>query len=463
MPRCGQLTLPSPREEDVIVRRPVEGEVHVHYGQIYVESDPDSFGPGLAEAFAGQSAGLCGAATPGALWLNTGLHTGDVGFTVEVHDTAPSLDPLWEDVVEVSFRPASADSALVQWAGEDSWPLGLEETDYRVRYCASGMDRASEKDTRLDGGPPLDRYLLQFWPAPPERDRVLRRTSRSAAFWHDYARKLPPPPTPAERAEAERRARLAEETAERERLLAFERHRWGGRSPSATLRELRGNVSGLLEFDPALLHDLDAAGPAIQRAVARCAAHRACEAAGLTALGWVADALTALDEDRPLPPPFDDDAGMWHALSSDPDFPDRTVGRAVPPERPPFQPSPSSAGAVALSPEEAATWVAGPARAAARRMSSPPDADPAGDRPSSPPPDSGPGERGMFVIAGPPDPSVRLSQPHMALPAVTGAAEPDPLRAAVDAVYAAVVTYGEDWPALLSEIRSLCTGPCDGA
>jgi hypothetical protein len=99
MPRCAQLTFPS-HTRRLIVRRPVEGEVHAHYGQIYVESDPDSFGPGLAEAFAGRSAGLCGAATPGALWLSTGLHTGDVGFTVEVHEQAPPLDPVWEDVVE---------------------------------------------------------------------------------------------------------------------------------------------------------------------------------------------------------------------------------------------------------------------------------------------------------------------------------------------------------------------------
>ncbi|WP_433523941.1 hypothetical protein ACQPZ2_01405 [Nocardia pseudovaccinii] len=34
-----------------------------------LESDPESFGPDLKEAFAGQSAGLCGAAIPGALWL----------------------------------------------------------------------------------------------------------------------------------------------------------------------------------------------------------------------------------------------------------------------------------------------------------------------------------------------------------------------------------------------------------
>ncbi|GAP47350.1 hypothetical protein [Streptomyces azureus] len=115
------------------MRKPVEGEVHVQYGQIYVETDPDSFGPGLAEAFPGQSAGLCGAATPGALWLNTGLHTGDVGFTVEVHEQAPPLDPAWEDVLEVSFRPVSADSALVEWGGGASWQLEGYAPPFRGR------------------------------------------------------------------------------------------------------------------------------------------------------------------------------------------------------------------------------------------------------------------------------------------------------------------------------------------
>ncbi|MFC9686560.1 hypothetical protein, partial [Streptomyces sp. NPDC056948] len=355
----------TPCEEELIVRRPVEGEVHVHYGQIYVESDPDGYGSGLAEAFAGQSGGLCGAASPGFLWLNTGLHTGDVGFTVEVREEAPPLDPVWEDVVEVSFRPVSRDTALVQWAGEASWLLGLEETDYRVRYCAQGMDRAGERDTRLDDEPQLDRYLLQFWPAPPEPGRVLKQTSLSAAYWHRYARELPPPPTPAERAEAERRARLAEETAQRERLLARERWEWGGQSPSQALRDVGGNVRGLLPFDPALLHALDAAGPATQRAVALLAARRACEAAGLTALDWVADALTALAEGRPLPPPLDDDARMWQTLATDPRVPDRTVGRAVPPERPPFRP-PLSPGDRGLDPQEAAQAVVGPAAAVAR-------------------------------------------------------------------------------------------------
>ncbi|MGW2419585.1 hypothetical protein ACWC0C_10070 [Streptomyces sp. NPDC001709] len=433
-----------------MVRRPVEGEVHVHYGQLYVESDPDSYGPDLAEAFAGQSSGLCGAAIPGTLWLTTGLHTGNVGFTVEVHDEAPPLEPGWEDVVEVSFRPVSDHRALVLWGGEGFWELDLEETDHRVRYCAKGMDAAHEEDTRLDDEPQLDSYLLQFWPAPPAPDRVVHQTSQAAAYWHDYARRLPPPPTPAERAEAERQARLAREQADRERELAYERWEWGGQSPSQALRDVDGNVRGLLDFDAALVHAIDAAGPATQRAVALLAARRACEAAGLAQLDWIAAGLTAVTEGRPLPPPLDDETRVWQALEGDPRVPDRTVGQAVPPERPPFD-APHAWDELSLpipAPDPTGLTV-GPA---ADRIPAPEPTEPATPDPT------GATRYTLRVTIGEPDRSLPVSQPHMALPALLGAAEPDPLQAALDAVYAGISTYGEDYPALLREVWSMCDG-----
>lgn len=89
--------------------------------------------------------------------------------------------------------PVSAHSLLMEWAGEASWELDLKEIDYRVRYCAQGMDQANREDTRLGDEPLLDRYLLQFWPAPPEPDRVVRQTTEIAAYWHDFARAQPSP------------------------------------------------------------------------------------------------------------------------------------------------------------------------------------------------------------------------------------------------------------------------------
>ena len=80
----------------------VDGEVSVYYHQLYVESDRDRLAPGLEETFAGQAAGLCGGAQAGALWLTTGLHSGKVGFTVELHQDRPPVDEAWEEIVERS-------------------------------------------------------------------------------------------------------------------------------------------------------------------------------------------------------------------------------------------------------------------------------------------------------------------------------------------------------------------------
>jgi hypothetical protein len=47
-----------------------------------------------------------------------------------------------------------------------------------------------------------------------------------------------------------------------------------------------------------------------------------------------------------------------------------------------------------------------------------------------------------------------LLRPAMAVPALFGAAGPDPLDAALQALYAAAVTFGrDDYPALLEEVR----------
>lgn len=397
------------------MRRPVTGEVHVDYSRIYVESDPDSAKPDLNEAFPGQSEGLCGAAVPGVLFLATGLHKGNVGFTVEIHDEAPALDPVWEDVVEVSFRPTSEHTRLVQTAGEAVWDLDLPRTDHRVRYCARGMDEGQELSTRAAKEPQADCYLLQFWPAPPGPDRVIRQTSQSAAYRHRYASALGLPYTPEQRAEAERarqtKERAARARAAEDRRLHYERWEWGGRLPSETLRAVhRSNVLGLLTYDSELVHALDAAGPEVQRAVALLSAHRACEEAGLIDVPWVARALVELVEGRPLPSPFDDAALMRETLRSDLPASKRSVLAAMPPERPPYRPPIDPAQVSLVTVQVATPYVPGP-----------------------------------------------ISQPHFALPAVLAAADSVPLRAALDALWHALHTYGEHYPVLLAEIRAACT------
>ncbi|MEU9206990.1 hypothetical protein AB0D27_03305 [Streptomyces sp. NPDC048415] len=190
------------------MRRVYSGELPVSYRQFYVESRPGEFGADPSDACAGQSNGLCGAAVPGYLFLTTGLHTGTVGLTVEVHDSPPPLGESWEEVVEVSFRPESPSTVLLPWGDGPLCALELPVADYRVRYCGRGMDQAEEEELAVLAGEGIvDHYLLQFWPAVTGADQVIRQTSRSADYWHRHARTLPPPPSPQERAEAERRRR----------------------------------------------------------------------------------------------------------------------------------------------------------------------------------------------------------------------------------------------------------------
>ncbi len=385
------------------MRTLLDGEVDVHYWQLYVESG-DVGTPDLEGAFAAQANGICGAAVPYGLFLITGLHTGTVGFRVELHEAPPRLDDEWEDIVEVSFRPATAEVALLDWDGQ-GYPLDLEPTDYRVRYCASGMDEARAQDTRLEDELLLDRYLLQFWPAPPAPDRVLKQTSEVARSEHRHVRGLPPgsedaapqpedappgpedtAPEPEDAAQAElgvrlqaERARLQAERAREERLARFEERHWGGRQPTERLRNVGGNVRGLARLDRDLVDAIADADPALQRAIAGWAARRAYTLAGIATLGWVAPALAAAECGQALPPPFDDRARVWQLLHSDRRVPRTTVM---------------------------------PLR-------------------------GGPGIK---------------SQQHMAVPALFAAVHADPLQAALDSLYAAVAVGGSH-RLLLDEVR----------
>lgn len=258
----------------------MSGPAFVHYGQLYLQSagrDPE-----LPESFAGHQNGLCGAAVEGTLFLVTGLHTGEVGFTIELHDDGPPIDDGWEEIVEASLRPGG--EAVLTGFDSGYWPLELEQVDYRVRYCGWGMDAGHQAGPQQDGEPPIDRYLLQLWPAPPEPDRVVKQTSAQAAYWHAVARKTPPPLTPEQRAVAQR---------ERERR-ADELRAWGGALPSERIRDVFQSIL-FVELDRPLLDELDRATPATLDAIARWSARRACAAAGLDQVDWIADALDRMD------------------------------------------------------------------------------------------------------------------------------------------------------------------------
>lgn len=322
-PRTVTVIVANAGEEEATVRTLMSQAAWVHYGQIYVQSGEDY--PDLAECFGGQSNGLCGAAMPGILFLITGLHTGQVGFTVELYDAPPPIDDSWQEIVEASFRPVGR-AGLAGWGGHGYWPLGLAEASYRVRYCGTGMDAARELDTRMEEDPEADRYLLQFWAAPPEPDRVVKQTSEVAAYWHEFAREQPPPPTPEEKAAAERRARAEQERAAEQACLEAEKEMWGGRLPSQRLRDLGGNALNVAQLDRSFVDALGGADPVTQRKVACWVTRRAFAEAQLAQIDWIAAALDAMDRGEPLPRPFDgDDRRAWDLLFSDERVPSTLV------------------------------------------------------------------------------------------------------------------------------------------
>jgi hypothetical protein len=295
----------------------------VHHGQIYVQSGEDY--PDLAECFGGQGNGLCGAAMPGVLFLITGLHTGEVGFTVELYDEPPPVDDSWQEVVEASFQPMG-EARLAGWGGQQYWPLDLTEASYRVRYCATGMDEARELDTRMEEDPEADHYLLQLWPAPPEPDGVVKQTSQIAAYWHDFAREQPPPPAPEEKAAAGQRARAEQRRAAEQACLEAEKAEWGGRLPRQRLRDLGGNARNVAQLDRSFVDALGEADPVTQRKVACWVTRRAFAEAQLADIDWIAAALDAMDRGEPLPWPFDgDDRRAWDLLFSDERVPSTVV------------------------------------------------------------------------------------------------------------------------------------------
>ncbi|MFG2523651.1 hypothetical protein [Streptomyces sp. NPDC048527] len=303
------------------MRTVLSERLSVSYGQLYVASDPgrDS-GGGPHETMAGQTQGLAGAALPGFLYLPTGLHTGHIPFTVEVHESAPALDgsyDAWEEIVEVSFTPVGDDVSLDLWGGDGSFPLGLDRVCHRVRYCGSGLDESRNAETvDLDLAGSLERHLLQLWPAPHAPDRLLRQTSQDAAYWHDFARSLPPPPAPEERAAAEREAREREERERRDREIAYEKREWGGRLPTPQLRAVGGDIAGIRQVAPALVHAVDAVDAATQRSVAHWAMRRAFARAGLDRVDWLVELMRAVEGEGEAPLPSQQ--GVVERLLSDP-------------------------------------------------------------------------------------------------------------------------------------------------
>jgi hypothetical protein len=277
--------------------------------------------PAPDNAAGGQRNGLLGAAIDGALVMSIGSQYGSIPIRIEVMDSAPPIDPEWEEVVEASFIGVGGQHVLS--SVDDVKLIDLPVGVFRARWSGSDMDLGSDLGS-TDGVAP-DHYLLQLWPAAAvDPDVVLRHTSRCADRWHDVARRTPPPPSAAEL--ARRRAELDRQQAELRaaQQQAWERqqqiHRWGGVPPTAELLAISGRAEQLAYRDRGLLDSVVAMPTPQQRVLALWCARRALEDAGVTDRPAAVAALRALTDGAALPAEFDDWRAAFNALEP------RTIG-----------------------------------------------------------------------------------------------------------------------------------------
>lgn len=159
-----------------------EGLVHTAYMQLYLTTGQEDT-PSPDGAFVGQVNGLSGAAIPGTLFLVTATHTGAIPVRIVLLDHEPDPGD-WEEIVDVSFVPSGRNAAFNGWAEDSSAAFDLTAASYRARWSGRGMDAAHDA-TATEEAPALDAYELALWPAAAAPDRIVRRTSAAAGYWHD--------------------------------------------------------------------------------------------------------------------------------------------------------------------------------------------------------------------------------------------------------------------------------------
>ena len=125
-----------------------------------------------------------------------------------------------------------------------------------------------------------------------------------------------------------RAAEAAERVENNRRLRAQqEAQSWGGTAPTDILRALSGNARALARLDRPLLDRLAAMPADHQREIAVWAARRAMRVAGLERIGWIAEALEAVEAGGPLPEALTRDHGQaaFRRLLDDPAVPHTVI------------------------------------------------------------------------------------------------------------------------------------------
>ena len=176
---------------DESIKTLYSGNLGIYYGQFYFDiadededenEDEEYISPDLA--FENHENGICGSAQAEKLFFVVGIQDGTISIAVELHESKPSVDNSFEEIVEVSFQRGNTPVSLCAWSNEETHKLDLSSGNYRVRYCIDGMDKDYENDEDGDTPIPDQRYLIQIWSCVPEQDKIVKQSSEMAAYWH---------------------------------------------------------------------------------------------------------------------------------------------------------------------------------------------------------------------------------------------------------------------------------------
>ncbi|MFI7667133.1 hypothetical protein [Nocardia sp. NPDC049526] len=369
-------------------------ELMMDYGQFCIDGglgDPDSELDLLDQAWAQQP---CAGDGNVLLVLSPHQNNFEMSITVQVWDDRPPNDrDDWQQVCEGRLA-VDSDGALSISSPPDMWadPCPVPPGDYLIEVSGRGFVSYGWPGTTTPG----DIWRIRLWPDDggdllphrqwdmpgygiPENVPISGRTAPEDFVDEEWVLLMD--------STGSRRIRAADLEAE------MARTEWGGEP----IPELREHVSAaeLARFDRPLAEAIaDMDEPTLRRLARRCAV-KACELAGIAERPWVAPALTALNEGRPLPPPFDDMETAFGRLDEE-EF--------------------------------------GPAEDRSRQLVATLDAT---RRPQANPFDIGP-----------------VHRPHFAFSAIEHAMDPDALTAAIAALHTAAVTFGADAPVLFAEIGS---------
>lgn len=163
------------------------GVIGIDYGQFYIDSPEIEIEDEYLEpdgAFEGQENGLCGSSQPGKLFFVVGPQSGKIEIDIELCDSGPETDEVYDEIVEVGFDRGGNPIALCEWGCEETYPLEIPSGKYTVRYSIQGMDKDYDDDSDWERPVEGQKHLIQLWPNPNPKEGIVKVTTDTASYWH---------------------------------------------------------------------------------------------------------------------------------------------------------------------------------------------------------------------------------------------------------------------------------------